>query len=380
MSSKGSKMKRRGFLKYSLTGLGGLSLLSALPACSTFDEYLFDEHEFLKDQVIIIGGGITGLYLAQKLRQLKTEFRLFEGSSVFGGRIRSSNELDLGASVFEQTDVHLKKLVQDLNLSETALGKSQFVMNTGAEVVTQGLQHRIGGLIPYRSLRLQWKLLGIRKVGGNYDLTFNTPGGVRSILAKKLVLTIPPSQWNQIQGLLELPEMKWAASWLRTLEAENVFKLAMTVSNNLPGLSAYNKKHKVLIPMDVGQTLSVLVRPMKNNTSVIEFELTELLSSTPEISQKSKKPILEIENFLTLVATKTKLGLNVKKIAADSFFNWSQVQLIQGAYFKNSVPFPQSQFSGLNRFQVIGDYTSLVKPHTVEGALTEAERISQIFV
>ena len=89
-------MKRRGFLKYSLTGLSGLGLLSALPACSAFDEYIFDEHEFLKDQVIIIGGGITGLYLAQKLRQLKTEFRLFEGSSVFGGRIRSNDGLDFG--------------------------------------------------------------------------------------------------------------------------------------------------------------------------------------------------------------------------------------------------------------------------------------------
>ena len=140
-------MKRRGFLKYCLTSLGGLSLLSALPACSSFDEYLFDEHEFLKDQVIIIGGGITGLYLAQKLRQLKTEFRLFEGASVFGGRIRSNNELDFGASVFEQTDVHLKKLVQDLNLTETALGKTQFVMNSGAESVTQELQQAFPNLV-----------------------------------------------------------------------------------------------------------------------------------------------------------------------------------------------------------------------------------------
>ena len=373
-------MKRRGFLKYSLTGFGAVGLLSSLPACSTFDEYLFDEHEFLKDQVIIVGGGICGLYLAQKLRQSKTGFRLYEGSSVFGGRLRSNNELDFGASVFEQTDVHLKKLVQDLNLTETVLDKNQFVMNAGAESVTQELQHRIGGLVPYRSLRLRWKLLEIRKIGGNYDLTFSTPGGVRSILAKKLALSVPPSQWKQIVGLLELPEMQWAQSWLKTLQTENVFKLSVIVPSNLPGLSAYNKKLKVQLPMESGQSLSVLVRPIKNNTSIAEFELTEILSSSAQPTQVPKKQVLEIENFLSLIAMKTKLVLNAKKITADSFFNWSQVQLIQGAYFKNSVPFPQSQFSGLNHFQVLGDYTSLIKPHTVEGALSEAERVSSLFV
>ena len=117
---------RRDFLKTSLRGLGGLGVLSLGASCSTFDEYIFDKRQFSDEQVVIVGGGITGLYLAHKLRQIKTGYRIFEGSSYLGGRIRSNDGLDYGASLFSHSDATLKKLIKEFNLPTTSVSSTIF--------------------------------------------------------------------------------------------------------------------------------------------------------------------------------------------------------------------------------------------------------------
>ena len=61
----------------------------------------------------------------------------------------------------------------------------------------------------------------------------------------------------------------------------------------------------------------------------------------------------------------------------DSMFDWSSINLIQAAYYKNKQPFPAQDNPN---FQVFGDYSALQKTNTVEGALSEAVRVSEIFV
>ena len=87
-----------------------------------------------------------------------------------------------------------------------------------------------------------------------------------------------------------------------------------------------------------------------------------------------------MDSFLTLINSKTKLGLSTKKIGPEAFYNWSEVALIESAYFKNSVAFPHESLPSAGNFQVFGDYSSAEKPHTVEGALLEAARVSSYFV
>lgn len=379
-------LTRRDFIKSSLVGLSSVGLFSTLTACSTFDEFIFDDHTFLKDQVIIIGGGISGLYLAYKLRQLKTEFRLFEGSSTLGGRIRSNEGLDFGASIFNQTDVNLKKIIKEFNLSEGMISKSQFYIEGGAEQITRALQSRVAGLMPYRNLRVKWRLIEIRKINGNFNMIFETPTGWRTIIAKKVALTVPPSQWGRIIGLLDLPEMNWARAWLQTLQPETIFKIATAVPTSLAGLSALSRKGKIQLIAEKKKTsldLSVVVKNFKNNISALEFEFLEKQTVNQNNFSFQDEPFPEMENLLAIINAKTKLGLTTKKISAEAFFNWSQVDLIRSAYFKNSKPPPPlAEYKKVNssNFEVFGDYTSLVKPHSVEGALLEADRVSSLFV
>lgn len=39
--------------------------------------------------------------------------------------------------------------------------------------------------------RVQWKLTGIRKEGSNFQLTYDTPEGMRTIKARSVALTVP---------------------------------------------------------------------------------------------------------------------------------------------------------------------------------------------
>ncbi len=370
---------RRHFIKTGLIGLGGLGILSTLNSCSTFDEIIFEDHTFLKDQVMIIGGGITGLYLAYKLRQIKTQFHLFEGSSQLGGRILSREGLDFGASLFNQTDDHLKKLSKDFNLKEVSHSKSFFYFDGGAEQVTRALKEKIAGLMPYRSVRLQWKLVEIKKINEIYELVFETPQGRRLLLVKKIALTLPPNQWSRVHGLLDLPEMKWASSWLQTLAPENIFKMVAVVPAIQVTSSKLNRKLRTQFSTG-DENLSVVVKNLNSTMLGLEFELKgrQYISKSGVLMQDLVQP--DIEKMIGLISDTTKINFSSKKIMADSFFNWSSVDLIRGAYFKNSEPLPLKTVQEFPNFQILGDYSSTAKPHTVEGALLEAERVSSLFI
>ena len=370
---------RRRFIKTGLIGLGGLGLLSAIPGCSTFDEIIFEDHVYLKDQVMIIGGGISGLFLAYKLKQIKTEFHLFEGSSFLGGRIRSQDGLDFGASLFNQTDDHLKKISKEFNLKETSLSKNLFYFDGGAEKVTSALKEKIAGLMPYRSLRLRWKLVEIKKLNETYELVFETPQGRRLLLVKKIALTVPPNQWNRIHGLLDLPEMKWATTWLKTLAAENIFKMTTPVSASQIAATKWNRKTKTILS-DGDEKLSVLVKNLSNNMLGLEFELSHRPSISKSGLVMQDVVLPNTEKMMNLINETTKLNFSAKKLKSESFFNWSSVDLIRAAYFKNSEPLPIEEMQEFSNFQVFGDYSSPLKPHTVEGALLEADRVSSLFI
>ncbi|MFZ3230334.1 MAG: NAD(P)-binding protein [Pseudobdellovibrio sp.] len=369
---------RRDFLKTGFYGLGSIAATFALSACSTLDEFVFEDQFDLKDQVLIVGGGISGLYLAYKLRQIKTEYRLYEGSGYLGGRIRSYQDLDFGASVFDQSDVLVQALVKEFNLKTTTIAKGHFFIEGGAEKMTQFLLKRIAGLMPYRSLRLKWKMVGIYKYKDYYEVLFESPNGRRTITAKKVALAIPPSQWGRIDGLLNLPEMDWARSWLSTLQPESATKMQVIVPNSPATLALSNKRNNFEATLEK-QKLLVIGKALKNNLMGLEFEYLIKQTLSNEKFKIESVSMIEIEKIIELINSKTNLNLSSKKITADSFYDWSTVSLIQSSYFKNDFPIP-AQAKANHHFQVFGDYSSAIKPNTVEGAMQEANRISSLFV
>lgn len=100
-------MKRRNFIK--TTGAAGLAGVIGLPSCTSGHDA----------QYIILGGGISGLYLAHLFDKVGKDYILLEGSNRFGGRLFTHTELqnrEVGGRGIGDKYVELMKLVNELNV------------------------------------------------------------------------------------------------------------------------------------------------------------------------------------------------------------------------------------------------------------------------
>lgn len=356
-----SEKNRRFFIRQLLsTMVGAAALSSGLVGCSTLDEYLFEDHYDLKDQVLIIGGGLSGLYMASLLKQSKTEFRLLEGSKRFGGRIRSSQNYDLGASVFSSEDRLMNKLVKDFLLTAESLDKKNIFVSSGLESLVTALVDRTSGLMPYRNLRLQWRLTSIKKINNTFELLFATPRGRRTFVSQRVVLALPPSQWAGITGLLELEEMKDAREWLKSLKTENIVK--------------------VVFPYTSSQ------RPVAGTKSILSFQ--DSLFDVRQVNKKAKNlywsevdfrfsesgQSLEIEKMNDFMKRKMGLSVNFNRLTTENYFDWKKIELIGAAQFTNALSWPSLNSP---HFQIIGDYATTQSPYKLEGALNSALTASE---
>lgn len=350
---------RRHFLKNTIAGAAGIAAASALASCSSFDDYLFEDNFSFNDEVLIVGGGIAGLYLAYKLRNSHSEFRLFEAGNVFGGRIKSSGNVDFGASVLSVNDKLSGQLVNDFKLQKTSLDKETYFLNDGMGGIVTQLQERILGLLPYRNFRLRWKLIEINKTTRGYDLVFENPNGVKRFTCRKLALAIPPSQWRSIRGLLELPEMNWAEEWLQTLQTENSLRLILPASA-LPA----SAKNYVISEHD--------------NLSFRQVVKKGKFTSHAELDIRTKSDTaVSIDYIYGVLKKKLQINYPFQTLPSDQYFDWHDAKFIQGAAFKNSKPVASSQTSN---FQILGDFTSSLGATRIEGALLSAQKASERFL
>ena len=94
--------------------------------------------------IIIIGGGISGLYIAYKLlkQKIKKRVLLLEGSSKLGGRIYTYNSkswnspIEAGAGRFHKGHVRLFKLIKDLDLDKNI----KSIGNAHLRHISQGVE------------------------------------------------------------------------------------------------------------------------------------------------------------------------------------------------------------------------------------------------
>jgi hypothetical protein len=353
------KKSRRHFLKNSLISAAGASAYSLLSSCSSFDDYLFEDRYNFKDEVMIIGGGISGLYLAQQLRSNKTEFRLFEGSSVLGGRIKSNDSSDFGPSFFSEKDRRVNKLLTDLCLQKKPLEKDFFYLDEGMQSITEALSERILGLIPYRNLRLRWKLIEISKLSTGFEMVFENPSGQKKFVAKKLALTIPPTQWESVKGLLDLPEMSWGREWLSSMKVQNTIKLVLP-------LSAIPSGSKPITATTV-DNLNIRQIIKRNKTpSTVEIEVQYWTGRD-----------VSIEYIYNVLKKKLQVNYPLQKITPEQYFDWNQPRLIKGSSYQNFIAVPESVNTN---FQIVSDFTQVKAIYTVEGALESAEKAAKLFI
>ncbi len=198
---------RRHFIKkLSVLSTGSIWLSSvvgstALQSCSTIDEQLITDPSDLGETVIIIGGGITGMYAAYQLRKRKIPYRIFEASSRLGGQILSDQDYEYGAFEFLNSDTNLLALAKDLNLKIEKNDSKSWVFKNGSVDLLNQMVERIGGVLPLQQIRLKNKLIQYQTTGGKFKVTFATESSDKTYKSSKIILALPAEKLFKVRGL-----------------------------------------------------------------------------------------------------------------------------------------------------------------------------------
>jgi len=164
--------------------------------------------------VVIVGGGLSGLATAYKLAKLGVDFQLLEARVRFGGRIltlesaRTSARFDLGPSWFWPGQGHIKSLIRELDLDE--LIYSQYSSGDAVfEPQGSSLQRGISGISMAGSYRLQGGLttlidalvekIGLLGFGDRLHLS-STVGAITKLADKVSVSYSQPHSGGQSEA------------------------------------------------------------------------------------------------------------------------------------------------------------------------------------
>ncbi len=135
-------MDRRKFLKNSLDSAKAISLLG-LTGCAALDRYFEIEKSDYTKEVLIFGGGLSGLCTAYFFKKNGVPYRVFEGSNRVGGRVLSQRfpepmgGIDLGARYVDSMDHAIVELIKEMNidLDEAPFQKNPYFFCMNKDVV-----------------------------------------------------------------------------------------------------------------------------------------------------------------------------------------------------------------------------------------------------
>ncbi|MGY6217652.1 flavin monoamine oxidase family protein [Methylolobus aquaticus] len=170
-------------------------------------------------ETAIVGAGLCGLKLAHHLRAQGSTFAVFEARGRLGGRILSVDggvagmALDLGPSWFwPDTQPRIARLVEDLGLQSFPQHDTGEVLNLtdhdkpaealarpdlhgGARRIEGGMGALVAALsrdLPATALHFDHVLTGVVDRGDHVVLNFRCGSEVTEILARRVVLAMPP--------------------------------------------------------------------------------------------------------------------------------------------------------------------------------------------
>lgn len=292
------RINRRQFLTTALWGSAGLSLLPLLSSCSTLDEYLIEDQFDFENEVVIIGGGIAGLYAAYELKKNKIPFKIFEASHRLGGKIQTVDKIEWGAFEFRKSDTILTALAKELNLEKADLDNKTWTIKRGTSALIEELSEIVQGLIPEKQIRLQHQLTTVRKLGSRYQLVFQTGQRERMYFARKVILAMPQTALMKIRHLNEIKDVKpildqlaEARNWanIRVVVPANQisanFKKGLRINEDLV-IAAFSKMTSV-------QTAQVAAR-QRGDQVLFTFRMT---------LDHPLRPIQHLEGFMQKVTT-----------------------------------------------------------------------------
>jgi monoamine oxidase len=180
-------------------------------------------------KIIIIGGGLSGLTLANLLKNKNINATVLEASSRIGGRIHTvmgkhETPLELGATWFSDFHFNLIKLLEDLGLQkypQYSKGISLFQTKSfeppqkffvpesdkpSYRIVggTQALIDKLAQKVTLENIKLNTKVTSITELKN--EISVQTANGL-NMRADKVILCLPPQLiGSQIQFSPELPD------------------------------------------------------------------------------------------------------------------------------------------------------------------------------
>jgi monoamine oxidase len=170
-------------------------------------------------EIAIVGGGVSGLALADALHQAGQSFALYEARDRLGGRVLTKistlngGAIDLGPTLFwSETQPYMREMIAKLGLTHFPQHDSGNILqlndpNQPPESLdvtgVHGGAHRLkGGMnalvtaltkrLPSEKLHLSHALTHIENHGDHVQLQFNTNQGLVTIQTRKVVLALPP--------------------------------------------------------------------------------------------------------------------------------------------------------------------------------------------
>ena len=233
MKSKPFNLGRRKLL----TTVCRLAPLLAAPAllthtgCSTLDEYLIEDEFDFNQEVIIIGGGISGLYAAYELKKLKIPFRLFEAGSRWGGKIQSLQSEEWGGYEFSKNDKVLLKLKKELDLETVNIDENSWRFKKGASILTQQIFDVIEGLIPEKQVRRGYVLQSVSRIGRKYQLRFDVQGKQKVFFARNVLLALPKNRLLALESIDNVSELKNMVNYLKTVKDRVTMRIVLPLAD-----------------------------------------------------------------------------------------------------------------------------------------------------
>ena len=169
-------------------------------------------------EVVIIGGGLSGLYTAFKLQQVNISYQLLEAKPIFGGRIEglpaphnSELTVDLGPTWFWPHQKRIKQLLAKLKVEwfeQYSSGDMLYQVDPGRKPsrthdqgtmtsfrVMGGMQNLISALtgqLRPTNLKTEYRATAVQKEENRWIISALHRSREHTFKAKQLILALPP--------------------------------------------------------------------------------------------------------------------------------------------------------------------------------------------
>lgn len=339
---------------------------------------------------IIIGGGVSGLYLAYLLSKKNINVTILEASQRLGGRIQTiegmmETPLELGATWFSDMHSNLLELIKELGLQkypQFSKGTSLFqtksfeppqkffvpeAENPSYRLVggTQALIDNLIRKIGFENIRLNSKVIGIREMKD--ELVVETSNGEK-LNASRVILCLPPQlAGSQIQFSPKLPDS--ICSILPSVQTWMSGAIKFVLEYKEPFWR--NKGYSGMLYSHAG-----IVTEMYDHSNFEEnkFGFTGFLNAGASFYSCEVRKELVLKQLAELLGEEiSEPDLYFDKVWTDEFV-WSGNQIVLRPHQNNGHPLLQKSYMN-NKLYFSGTETATEFAGYMEGALISALRV-----